>query len=134
MAALDRGIQGVLRRDRGVALGSLAAVVGLAWVYLSRSAAGMDHASMAMAAMPRAADAGALALTLVMWTVMMAGMMLPSAAPDDPAVRHAGSQERRAGHGIAGRLDLSPVRTSWSGPVSARPPRCCRPCSSTRRS
>jgi len=70
-----------LRRDRRVAIGSLAGIVVLAWFYLWRSAAGMDHGSMMMAAMPRAADAGALALTFVMWTVMMAGMMLPSAAP-----------------------------------------------------
>lgn len=80
-AALDRGLEATLRNDRRVALGGLAAVVLLAWFYLWRSAAGMDHASMAMAAMPRAADAGALALTFVMWTVMMAGMMMPSAAP-----------------------------------------------------
>jgi predicted metal-binding membrane protein len=31
--------------------------------------------------MPHASDAGALALTSVMWVVMMVGMMLPSAAP-----------------------------------------------------
>ena len=79
--APDRGIDAALRRDRRVALGGLAAVVLLAWFYLWRSAAGMDHASMGMAAMPRAADAGTLALTFVMWAVMMAGMMLPSAAP-----------------------------------------------------
>ena len=70
-----------LQSDRRIALGGLAAVVLLAWFYLWRSAAGMDHATMAMSAMPRAADPGALALTFVMWTVMMAGMMLPSAAP-----------------------------------------------------
>ena len=70
-----------LQSDRRIALGGLAAVVVLAWFYLWRSAAGMDHATMAMGAMPRADDPGALALTFVMWTVMMTGMMLPSAAP-----------------------------------------------------
>jgi predicted metal-binding membrane protein len=79
--APGRGIEAALRNDRRVALGGLAAVVALAWFYLWRSAAGMDHASMAMSAMPRAVDASALVLTFVMWTVMMAGMMLPSAAP-----------------------------------------------------
>jgi predicted metal-binding membrane protein len=79
--APGRGIEAALRNDRRVALGGLAAVVLLAWFYLWRSAGGMDHASMAMAGTPRAADAGALALTFVMWAVMMAGMMLPSAAP-----------------------------------------------------
>jgi len=79
--ALDRSIEAALRHDRRVAIVGLATVVALAWFYLWRSTAGMDHASMAMGAMPRAADAGALALTFVMWAVMMAGMMLPSAAP-----------------------------------------------------
>lgn len=80
-SAPDQGLEAVLRHDRRVVIGSLAGIVVLAWFYLWRDAAGMQHGSMAMAAMPRAADAGALALTFVMWTVMMAGMMLPSAAP-----------------------------------------------------
>jgi predicted metal-binding membrane protein len=80
-SAPDRGFEAVLRHDRRVVIGSLAGIVVLAWIYLWRDAAGMDHDSMTMAAMPHAADAGALALTFVMWTVMMAGMMLPSAAP-----------------------------------------------------
>jgi len=84
-AAQGRGLEAVLRRDRRIVLGTLAVVVALAWLYLWRDTANMgmdmDHGSMAMAAMPRAVDAGSLALTFVMWTVMMAGMMLPSAAP-----------------------------------------------------
>ncbi len=86
-SALDRGIDAALRHDRWVTLGSLAAVVMIAWFYLWHAATGMDQASMSMPgmpgmpAMPRATDATALTLTLVMWTVMMAGMMLPSAAP-----------------------------------------------------
>lgn len=80
-AASGHGIEAALRNDRRVALGGLAAVVLLAWFYLWHSAAGMGHASMTMAVMPRAADASALALTFVMWAVMMVGMMLPSAAP-----------------------------------------------------
>lgn len=82
-AALDRGIEAVLRRDRSVVLGSLAAVVVLAWLYLWLGAMhmDMDQGSLAAAAVPPAVSAGALALTFVMWAVMMAGMMLPSAAP-----------------------------------------------------
>ncbi|AWI80552.1 hypothetical protein CEW87_14980 [Parazoarcus communis] len=75
------GIEAVLRKDRWLAMLGLGAVVLLSWLYLWHSAAGMDHAGMAMASMPRATDATALLLTFVMWTVMMAGMMLPSAAP-----------------------------------------------------
>ncbi|AWI74155.1 hypothetical protein CEW83_02060 [Parazoarcus communis] len=75
------GIEVVLRKDRWLAILGLGAVVLLSWLYLWHSAAGMDHAGMAMEGMPRATDATALLLTFVMWTVMMAGMMLPSAAP-----------------------------------------------------
>lgn len=67
------------RAERWIALGGLAAVVLLAWVYLWRSAAGMGPAAMAMGTVPR--SAGSIALTFVMWAVMMVGMMLPSASP-----------------------------------------------------
>lgn len=75
------GIEAALRRDRWLTLAGLAVVVALAWLYLWRSAASMDHAAMAMPTMTRTAVPGALLLTFIMWTVMMAGMMLPSAAP-----------------------------------------------------
>ncbi|HKQ28499.1 MAG TPA: DUF2182 domain-containing protein [Burkholderiales bacterium] len=75
-------IEAAIRRDRLVVGLSLAGVVALAWLYLWRHAP-MDAGSstgMPMSAMP-AMDPGAFALTFVMWVVMMAGMMLPSAAP-----------------------------------------------------
>lgn len=56
----------------------------LAWIYLWRAAASMHAADAGMATpMPvmAATDPGALALTFAMWVVMMAGMMLPGAAP-----------------------------------------------------
>ena len=56
-------------------IASLALLVVLAWVYLWRSAAGMDG----MGGMPHMG--GMLPLTFAMWAVMMTGMMLPSAAP-----------------------------------------------------
>lgn len=68
-ATLHRGLEAALRRDRLVVALGLAGVVALAWLYL-----------LAMSAMP-AMDPAVLALTFVMWVVMMAGMMLPSAAP-----------------------------------------------------
>ena len=92
-SALDRGIDATLRHDRWIALGGLAGVVVVAWLYLWYTATGTDQASMSMPAMPgmpamsgmpsppRATDAAAFTLALVMWTVMMAGMMLPSATP-----------------------------------------------------
>ena len=80
-AAHSSGIEAALRRDRLIAVVGLVAVVALAWVYLWNSAAAMDHAAMGMMAMPYAMGPGARMLTFVMWTVMMVGMMLPSAAP-----------------------------------------------------
>ncbi|HEX7074039.1 MAG TPA: DUF2182 domain-containing protein [Hyphomicrobiaceae bacterium] len=82
---LHRGIEAALRRDRLVVAAGLAGVVALAWLYLWRYAASMpagNGAAMEMT-MPSMSAMGpaAFALTFVMWVVMMAGMMLPSAAP-----------------------------------------------------
>jgi predicted metal-binding membrane protein len=95
-SALDRGIATLVRRDRALVLGSLAVVVALAWLYLWHSAMAMDMGAgkMPMAGMPSAWDATTLSLTFVMWSVMMAGMMLPSAAP---AILLYGTLVRRNG-------------------------------------
>jgi predicted metal-binding membrane protein len=73
----------LLLRQRVVILAALALIIALAWLYLfaaesdMRAAmAGMDRAM----AMPPKRPLELLVL-LVMWWVMMAGMMLPSAAP-----------------------------------------------------
>jgi predicted metal-binding membrane protein len=83
-AALDRRIEATLRRDRRIVTASLVLVVALAWLYLWRDSTAMSDMGMAgmpMASMLPALGAGALSLTFVMWTIMMVGMMLPSAAP-----------------------------------------------------
>jgi predicted metal-binding membrane protein len=73
--------------DRWTTLGALLVVAALAWIYLVRLAAGMTAPAMAampgMAAMPDTRVWGAADVLglFVMWTVMMAGMMLPSATP-----------------------------------------------------
>lgn len=82
--ALER----MIRRDRIVIAIGLAAIVLLAWIYLVRTAAAMQamaldaqmHAAMGMADMRTWSMADVVAL-FVMWVVMMAAMMLPSAAP-----------------------------------------------------
>ena len=83
-------IERLIRRDRLWITFGLAVTIGLAWVYLLREASAMEamvdearrHAAMGMAGMNMrawgAADGAAL---FVMWTVMMIGMMLPSASP-----------------------------------------------------
>ncbi|HKZ73688.1 MAG TPA: DUF2182 domain-containing protein [Steroidobacteraceae bacterium] len=86
-AALDRGIEVALRRDRWIVAASLAVVVALAWLYLWREAGMMVHVAMGHMEM------GPLA-TFAMWAVMMVGMMLPSAAP---AVLLYGAMVRRNG-------------------------------------
>jgi predicted metal-binding membrane protein len=75
-------VDAALRRDRVIVALSLAAVVGLAWLYLWRTAERMPGEMGGDMAMPMGGlDAATLGLTFVMWVVMMAGMMLPSAAP-----------------------------------------------------
>lgn len=83
-AAVDRSLEATLRHDRWVVAASLVMIVALAWLYLWRDAQAISHMSMpgmSMEGMSRPSGATALALTFAMWTVMMVGMMLPSAAP-----------------------------------------------------
>jgi predicted metal-binding membrane protein len=83
-SALDRGIEAALQRDRWLVAASLVLLVGLAWLYLGRDAAAMSQMETAGASMgvaPHTAGAGTLLMVFLMWTIMMVGMMLPSAAP-----------------------------------------------------
>ena len=84
------GLEAVFRRDRIVIVTGLAAVALVAWAYLFYVAGRMGTAGemggMDMAAemaMPHIQRWGAmeLLLLLVMWTVMMVAMMVPSASP-----------------------------------------------------
>lgn len=75
-------IEAALRRDRRVVISALVAVVVLAWGYLL-AGAGMGIHEMDGMIMARHASwtSGYAAIALLMWAVMMAAMMLPSAAP-----------------------------------------------------
>ena len=81
-------LERLIRRDQLATVLGLAAMTALAWTYLAREAASMQsmamdarmHAAMGMADMRGWGFADGFAL-FVMWAVMMAGMMLPSAAP-----------------------------------------------------
>ena len=76
-------LEAALRRDRFVVVGGLIGIILLAWFYLLRGA-GMDLRAMGDMSMPMAAtpwSVGHFTLLCVMWAVMMAAMMLPSAAP-----------------------------------------------------
>lgn len=77
----DRTLESILKRDRAITLAGLATLTVLAWTYLvrlSREVTGM--AAMGVARMEPWTPAD-VALTTVMWAVMMTAMMLPAAAP-----------------------------------------------------
>ncbi|MDA0204140.1 MAG: DUF2182 domain-containing protein [Acidobacteria bacterium] len=75
-------IESILRRDRLVLAASLTVLTLLAWAYLLYLAWDMKQMDMEMA-MPQMQAWGAVeyVLMFVMWAVMMAAMMIPSAAP-----------------------------------------------------
>ena len=70
-------------RNERTTQGLLALAIAMAWIYLAWMAWGMQHMDAQVILMPAMSDWGAvdLALVWVMWALMMAGMMLPSAAP-----------------------------------------------------
>ena len=85
-------LEAVLRKDRLVILTSILALTALAWCYVlwlsghmvMPPAAGPDMSGMDMAAMApllKPWTGADILFTLVMWSVMMVGMMAPSAAP-----------------------------------------------------
>jgi predicted metal-binding membrane protein len=74
----------LLLRERAIILLAVTGVTALSWLYLVELWRAMpDMSAMASMAMPMAPrwTPAAFALTFAMWTVMMVGMMLPSAAP-----------------------------------------------------
>jgi predicted metal-binding membrane protein len=90
----DSTLQTVLRRDRWIVGGAIAAIVALAWAYVLWLVDDMDMGGMDMTGY-RMIPAGIgimlparepwrafeFAYVVLMWTVMMIGMMAPSAAP-----------------------------------------------------
>ena len=75
-------LESVLRRDRMVVAAGLAVIAALAWAYLVYLALGVEEmaAGMAMAQMG-SWTATDFVLMFLMWSVMMMGMMTPTAAP-----------------------------------------------------
>jgi predicted metal-binding membrane protein len=77
------GLERALRRDRALVALGLGLVLAPVWVWLARASLDMYGEMTGPSAwMMRATwDASYTALIFAMWTVMMVGMMLPSAAP-----------------------------------------------------
>ncbi|HZP11538.1 MAG TPA: DUF2182 domain-containing protein [Nevskiaceae bacterium] len=76
-------LESLIRRDRLWIGGGLVAAVALCWAWLVPAAIDMNGDMRGLAAwmMSPVIDARYLTLLFLMWAVMMAGMMLPSAAP-----------------------------------------------------
>lgn len=75
-------VEAALRRDRIVVASALVAVVVFAWGYLLAGAGmGMHEMDGMLMARHPSWTPGYVAVVLLMWAVMMAAMMLPSAAP-----------------------------------------------------
>jgi predicted metal-binding membrane protein len=71
----------VSHRDRTAILTALAGVTMLAWLYLIRTAGGMDSAGPMEMVRVRAWGSSDFFFTFLMWTIMMVGMIVPSAIP-----------------------------------------------------
>ncbi len=90
-AADDTVLEAVLRRDRQVVVAALIAVIAMAWLWIllgagtGMSAMGMilgpSPDGMASMMAPALWTLGYAGIMFTMWWVMMAAMMLPSAAP-----------------------------------------------------
>src|SRR5216683_837993 len=76
-------MESILRRDRLIMGGCLAAMVVLAWLYLLHTRAAMPAMDMPGMVMLDLHEWGptTVLLLFVMWTVMMVAMMVPSATP-----------------------------------------------------
>lgn len=91
----DAALSSLLKREQVVVGMALLTIVLLAWIYVLALAAGMNAATAGMAGMDMQSMPGMtmmepqfrpwtpalFAFMFSMWTVMMVGMMLPSAAP-----------------------------------------------------
>ncbi len=81
-ASGESKLEYVLKRDRMVVLAGLGGVTLLAWGYLALLAAGAGDMSEAMTMAPAGPWSMAdFVLMFLMWSVMMVGMMVPSATP-----------------------------------------------------
>jgi predicted metal-binding membrane protein len=76
-------VETILRRERLILGGCLAAMVVLAWLYLVHTKTAMPDMDMPGMVMPELHEWGpaTVLLLFVMWAVMMVAMMVPSAAP-----------------------------------------------------
>src|SRR5262249_41650602 len=110
----DSTLETVLRHDRLVVAGALGVIAALAWGYVLWIAADMDMGGMDMTGF-RMIPAGVgimapadapwkaieFAFVFAMWSVMMIGMMAPSAAPMILMYARVGRHGRTSGKPLA---------------------------------
>jgi predicted metal-binding membrane protein len=115
-------LERLIRRDRLIVGAGLALLTALSWIYLAGMSGTMHsaqaeadmHAAMGMPEMAAWGPAE-LAMLFIMWSVMMVGMMVPSAAPLMLLV--LGVYRRRAGSGTMalGALFVCGYLLAWIG-------------------
>jgi len=93
----------ILAHDRALTLVAIVLAAALAWAYLARMAAEMGDFASGMDGllghpMLYLWDLRVLLLMLAMWAIMMAGMMLPGAAPTILLFATIATRQRAAGH------------------------------------
>lgn len=109
MSATDTtALEAVLRRDRIIVVAGLVVVIALAWAWILLGAGtgmnatdmlpGLGKSGMPGMMVPAAWTPGYAGLMFVMWWVMMAAMMLPSAAPVLLLFARANRNKKAVGH------------------------------------
>lgn len=111
-------VESVLRRDRIIVLAGLVCIAALAWAYTVHEAWEMNNMDIAtcMGLSARPWGVTDLLLLFLMWTVMMAAMMIPSVSQ---VVLLYANAVRQRGHeggiaGLAGAFVLGYL-ASWTG-------------------
>lgn len=107
----EAALESMLRRERAIVIAALVAITVLAWGYTIWLAETMNMGGMSMGHAP---DMGAMlaptfrpwsltnfVVMFVMWTVMMIGMMVPTAAPMVLIYARVGRQAARQGKPLA---------------------------------
>ncbi|MDH3690022.1 MAG: DUF2182 domain-containing protein [Gammaproteobacteria bacterium] len=114
-------LEQLLKRDRVIVLVSLVVITGLAWLYLVDMAADMSNMPMTMdnaVSMAQVKSWSMLdfVLLLLMWSVMMIGMMVPSAAPMILLFAMVSRKQRERGHTFAPTtMFIAGYLVAWTG-------------------
>ena len=105
-------LEAALRRDRLLVVAGLLFVVVLSWAWLLAGAGMMDMGDALMPMSTPPWTPGHASIVLVMWAVMMAAMMLPSAAPT--ILLHATIARRRRERSALSALFVCGYLVVWS--------------------